>query len=163
MTHISVGDKVPDHITFESTDLNFRSFSDFRGKNIVLYFYPKDNTPGCTRESQDFNQVHTEFEKLNTQIIGVSRDSLPCHQKFHSKLDLSFQLISDPKEELCNYFDVIIKNNQIKRFIFGIERSTFLIDKNGIIRHIWRKVKVKGHAEHVLEEVRKLNHNAPAS
>jgi peroxiredoxin Q/BCP len=160
MTHISVGDKVPDHITFESTDLNFRSFADFKGKNIVLYFYPKDNTPGCTRQSKDFNEAHAELEKLNTQVIGVSRDSLPCHQKFHSKLDLSFQLISDPKEELCEYFGVIIKDNRIKRFIYGIDRCTFLIDKEGIIRHIWRKVKVNGHAEAVLEAVRKLNQKA---
>lgn len=156
MKHISVGDRVPDHLTFQCTDLNFRSFADFKGKNIVLYFYPKDNTPGCTRESKDFNLVHAELEKLNTQIIGVSRDPLPCHQKFRSKLDLSFQLISDPKEELCEYFDVIIKDNLLKRFIFRIERSTFLIDKNGIIRHIWRRVKVNNHAETVLQAVKDL-------
>ncbi len=156
MKQLSIGDHVPDHLTFESTDLNFRSFTDFKGKNIVLYFYPKDNTPGCTRESKDFNEVHAELEKLNTQIIGVSRDTLPCHQKFQSKYDLSFQLISDPKEELCQAFGVTITDNTIKRFIFGVERSTFLIDKTGVIRDVWRKVKVEGHANEVLEAVKKL-------
>jgi thioredoxin-dependent peroxiredoxin len=156
MKHISIGDRVSDHLTFQCTDLNFRSFADFKGKNVVLYFYPKDNTPGCTRESKDFNEVHAELEKLNTQIIGVSRDTLPCHQRFHSKLDLSFQLISDPQEEVCQYFDVVIKNNLVRRFIFGIERSTFLIDKNGIIRHIWRRVSVNGHAQAVLQAVKHL-------
>lgn len=150
-----IGQKVPD-IRFISTDPSFQNLRDFEGKNIVLYFYPKDNTPGCTRESKDFAEMKAEFEKLNTQIVGVSRDNLVCHQKFQAKHTLTFPLISDPDEELCKFFNVIIEKNMFARLILGIERSTFLIDKNGIIRQIWRSVKVKEHANQVYEAVKKL-------
>lgn len=155
MEQISVGGKVPD-FTFQCTDPAIQSFNDLKGKNVVLYFYPKDNTPGCTMESKDFRDVESEFAKLNTQIIGVSRDTLVCHQKFQAKHSLSFPLITDPDEKVCAYFNVIIEKNMFKRIFLGIERSTFLIDDKGVIRKVWRNVKVKGHAQEVLAAVRAL-------
>lgn len=155
MKHIDVGDKVPD-FTFESTDPAINSFASLKGKNVILYFYPKDHTPGCTMESKDFRDVQADLIKLNTQVIGVSRDSLVCHQKFDAKHSLGFPLISDPDEKLCAYFNVIIEKNMFKRIFLGIDRTTFLINKNGIIQHVWRNVKVKGHAKAVLEAVQQL-------
>lgn len=156
MNKIAVGDRVPD-FRFDCTDPKIHSFNSLLGKNIVLYFYPKDNTPGCTKEGKDFSTLYQEFSSLNTQILGVSRDSLDCHQKFCEKLRLPFPLITDKNEKLCQYFDVVIKNNFLLRLILGIERVTFLIDAHGVIRHIWRKVKVRGHAQEVLHAVKKLN------
>lgn len=141
---------------FESTDPAIRSFADLEGKNIVIYFYPKDSTPGCTLEGRDFSALNPSFEKLNTQILGVSRDSLASHQKFCQKQGFVFPLISDPSEALCQYFNVIVKKNMFKRLILGIERSTFLIDSKGILRKEWRNVKVKNHANLVLEAVQEL-------
>lgn len=155
MKGVSVGQKVADS-EFICTDSHLHRFSDLLGKNIVLYFYPKDNTPGCTRESKDFTEMCSKFEELDTQILGVSRDSLVCHQKFQMKHTLSFPLISDPEEVLCRYFNVIIEKNMFKRILLGIERSTFLIDKEGIVREIWRNVRVKDHAQKVYEAVSKL-------
>lgn len=155
MKKMGVGDKAPD-FAFECTDPNLHSFADLKGRNVVLYFYPKDNTPGCTLEGKDFRDLGADFAKLNTQVIGVSRDTLVCHQKFQSKHNLSFPLITDPDEKLCAYFDVIIEKNMFKRLILGIERSTFLIDGHGVIKQVWRNVKVKGHAQAVLEAASKL-------
>ena len=153
MKKIAIGDRVPT-IRFECTDPTLHSFQDLRGKNIVLYLYPKDNTPGCSLEGRDFRTLHEPFLQLNTRVIGVSRDSIHSHEKFCSKLGLPFPLISDPKEELCRYFNVIIENNKLLRFLLGIERTTFLIDKNGFIKHIWRKVRARGHAQEVLQVVK---------
>jgi peroxiredoxin Q/BCP len=150
-----IGDKVPEW-TFESTDPNLHAFGDLLGQNIVLYFYPRDNTPGCTLEGKDFRDLLPEFAVLNTKIVGVSRDSLRCHQTFGLKHGLSFPLISDKDEKLCRYFDVMIEKNIFLKILLGIERSTFLIDKQGVIKHIWRKVKVKGHAQEVLKVVNDL-------
>lgn len=155
MKKIAIGDSVPD-FTFSCTDSSIHSFADLRGSNVVLYFYPKDNTPGCTLEGKDFKKLHESFLKYNTRILGVSRDNLLCHDKFSAKLDLPFALISDPDEALCKYFNVVIKNNFILRFLLGIERTTFFIDTNGIIRHIWKNVRAKGHAVEVLEKAKEL-------
>ena len=130
---------------------------DLRGKNFVLYFYPKDNTPGCTQEGEDFRDLYKKFKRLNTEIYGVSRDSLKSHEGFKEKYKYPFELISDSEEKLCNLFDVIKEKNMYGKKYMGIERSTFLIDKNGKLCFEWRKVKVNGHAEEVLEEIKKLD------
>ena len=129
---------------------------ELRGKNVVLYFYPKDSTPGCTTEGQDFRDLHARFKRLNTVILGVSRDSLASHEKFRDKQSFPFDLISDPDEKLCQKFDVIKEKNLYGRKFMGVERSTFLIDAAGKLRNEWRKVKVKGHAAEVLEAVKAL-------
>ena len=129
---------------------------DLRGKNVVLYFYPKDNTPGCTTEGQDFRDLHAKFKRANTVILGVSRDSLASHEKFKAKQGFPFDLISDPDKKLCKKFDVIKEKTLYGRKFLGIERSTFLLDAAGKLRREWRKVKVKGHVDEVLEAVRAL-------
>lgn len=129
---------------------------DLRGQNVVLYFYPKDSTPGCTQEGQDFRDLHAKFRRQKTVIFGVSRDSLKSHEKFKEKQQFPFELISDPEEALCRQFDVIKEKKLYGRTFMGVERSTFLIDKDGKLRAEWRKVKVKGHAEEVLEAIKSL-------
>lgn len=129
---------------------------DLRGKKVVLYFYPKDNTPGCTTESQDFRDLHAKFKRADAVVIGVSRDSLDSHDRFRSKQNLPFPLLSDPEEKLCRQFDVIRKKSLYGRKFMGVERSTFLIDEAGKLRREWRKVRVKGHAAEVLEAVESL-------
>ena len=128
-----------------------------RGKQVVLYFYPKDSTPGCTNESIDFSTLSPKFKRANTVIFGISRDSLASHEKFKAKHNMPFELISDPAEALCRYFDVIKEKNMYGRKVMGIERSTFLIDADGKLRQEWRKVKVKDHAEAVLEAAKSLH------
>ncbi len=125
-----------------------------RGKNVILYFYPKDNTPGCTTEGQDFRDLFSTFTRQKTLIFGVSRDSLASHDKFRDKQQFPFALLSDPDEKLCRQFDVIREKMLYGRKFMGIERSTFLIDTKGKLRQEWRKVKVKGHAAEVLAAVK---------
>jgi peroxiredoxin Q/BCP len=127
---------------------------DLRGKKVVIYFYPKDSTPGCTTESQDFRDLHAKFKRANAVIFGVSRDSLASHEKFKAKHSFPFELISDPDEKLCSRFDVIKEKSLYGKKFMGIERSTFLIDADGKLRAEWRKVKVKGHAGEVLAAVK---------
>jgi thioredoxin-dependent peroxiredoxin len=127
-----------------------------RGKKVVLYFYPKDSTPGCTTEGQDFRDLHAKFQRAGATILGVSRDSLASHEKFREKLKLPFDLLSDPDEKLCRQFDVIREKSLYGRKFMGVERSTFLIDEKGKLRQEWRKLKVKGHAAEVLEAVKNL-------
>lgn len=127
-----------------------------RGYNVVLYFYPKDDTPGCTLEGKDFKDLYQAFKEAKTCIFGVSRDSLESHERFKQKCGLPFELISDPQEILCDLFDVIQLKNMYGRELLGVERSTFLIDANGVLRKEWRKVKVENHAQEVLEAVRNL-------
>ena len=127
-----------------------------RGKNVVIYFYPKDSTPGCTTESQDFRDLHAKFKRQKTVIFGVSRYSLKSHENFKKKHNFPFELISDPEEKLCRQFDVIQEKNLYGRKYMGVERSTFLIDAAGKLRNEWRKVKVKQHAAEVLEAVKAL-------
>jgi peroxiredoxin Q/BCP len=125
-----------------------------RGKKVVIYFYPKDSTPGCTTEGQDFRDLHAKFKRQNAVILGVSRDSLASHEKFKAKQKFPFELLSDPDEALCKKYDVIKEKTLYGRKFMGIERSTFLIGERGKLRKEWRKVKVKGHAAEVLEAVK---------
>jgi len=124
-----------------------------RGKKVIIYFYPKDSTPGCTVEGQDFRDLHVKFRRKNTVILGVSRDSIASHERFRDKQSFQFDLLSDPQEKLCRQFDVIKEKSLYGRKFMGIERSTFLIDEAGKLKREWRKVKVKGHAQAVLDEV----------
>jgi peroxiredoxin Q/BCP len=123
---------------------------DLAGRPYVLYFYPKDDTPGCTLEGQDFRDQHRDFGKLKVRIIGVSRDTLVSHAKFQSKYDLPFELVADPDEKLCRQFDVIKEKNMYGKKVLGVQRSTFLVDADGVLRKEWRKVKVDGHVAEVL-------------
>jgi peroxiredoxin Q/BCP len=129
---------------------------DLRGQYVVLYFYPKDSTPGCTTEGQDFRDLHSKFKRQKTVIIGVSRDSIASHDKFRAKQKFPFDLLSDPDEKVCRMFDVIREKTLYGRKFMGVERSTFLIDADGKLRHEWRKLKVKDHAAEVLETVKAL-------
>ncbi len=132
------------------------SLSDLKGKKVVLYFYPKDSTPGCTTEGQDFRDAKTKFSRQNSVILGVSRDSIKSHENFKAKQALNFELLSDANEELCTQFDVIKMKNMYGKQVRGIERSTFLIDETGVLRQEWRKVKVKDHVQEVLDAVKAL-------
>ena len=133
------------------------SLKDLKGQNVVLYFYPKDNTPGCTQEGLDFQSSLVKFKRQNTVILGVSRDSIKSHDNFRSKQKYKFDLLSDEDETLCKYFDVIKMKNMYGKKVRGIERSTFLIDSAGKLHQEWRKVKVKDHVDQVLEAVKALN------
>ena len=132
-------------------------FSDLFGKYVVLYFYPRDDTPGCTKEAKDFTELKPEFDKLNTIIIGVSTDTLEAHNKFIFKHNLNLELLSDTNKTLCEFFDVWVEKNMYGKKYMGIERSTFLINPSGDILHEWRKVKVAGHAKILLESMKKQN------
>ena len=132
------------------------SNKDFEGKNFVIFFYPKDNTPGCTLEGQDFRDNHKKFLKLDTEILGVSRDSIKSHENFVSKQDFSFQLLSDPDEIMCKAFDVMREKSMYGKKYIGVDRSTFLVNSKGIVTKEWRSVKVKGHVLEVLEAAKDL-------
>lgn len=155
MAAISVGKKVPD-FELPATGNSVCRLSRLKGKNVVLYFYPKDSTPGCTVEGQNFRDLKTEFDKLNAVILGVSRDSLKSHEKFKQAQCFSFELLSDADDVLCRQFDVVKEKNMYGKKVQGIERSTFLIDTKGVLRREWRKVKVEAHAAEVLAAVREL-------
>jgi len=155
MSKVSIGKKVPQFSLPATGDQTFK-LSELKGKNIVLYFYPKDSTPGCTLEGQDFRDNIRKFSTRNTRILGVSRDKLSSHEKFKQKQQFPFDLLSDEDEKLCNMFGVIKEKNMYGKKVMGIERSTFLIDEKGILRNEWRKVKVKGHVAEVLEAVKNL-------
>lgn len=155
MSKLSLDKVVPD-FSLPATGEKTVTLSQFRGSLVVLYFYPKDSTPGCTTEGQEFRDFYLKFRRQNTIILGVSRDSLRSHENFRSKHGFQFDLISDSDEELCKLFDVIKEKNMYGRKVLGIERSTFLIDDQGVLRREWRKVKVKGHVEEVLEAVKAL-------
>ena len=146
---------VADFKTDATGDQQIR-LKDLRGKNVVLYFYPKDSTPGCTTEGRDFSALHGKFKRAKTVILGVSRDSIASHEKFKEKQGFTFDLLSDPDERLCKQFDIIHEKSLYGRKFMGVVRSTFLIDVEGKLRQEWRKVKVKGHAEEVLEAVKSL-------
>lgn len=149
---IQVGDKVPS-FTFQMTDGKTHQFSDFAGKSIILYFYPKDDTPGCTLEAQGFRDHLQDFLAKEVVIIGVSKDNEKSHQKFREKHCLPFDLIMDTEGQLCEAFGVWKEKSMYGKKYMGIERSTFLIDANGILRKEWRKVSVTGHVQAVLESV----------
>lgn len=148
---IEVGNLVPD-FSLIGSDNNLHNLSDYRGKKVILYFYPRDNTPGCTTESCDFRDSHKQITDSNTIILGISKDSLASHNKFITKFELPFILLSDEEKVVCNLFNVIKEKNMYGKKLFGIERSTFLIDENGILIKEYRKVKVKGHVDSIMEE-----------
>ena len=151
MADVLTGLKVPD---FSATATGGGTFQLSQAKKaLVLYFYPKDNTPGCTDEGRQFTALHAAFQKLNCDIYGVSRDSLRSHENFKAKMQFPFELLSDEDEHLCNMFGVIKMKNMYGRQVRGIERSTFVIDRGGVVRREWRGVKVPGHAEEVLKFV----------
>ncbi len=153
---VAVGKKVPD-FCLPATGEKEVCLSDFEGKNVVVYFYPKDNTPGCTTEGQEFAELYPKFRRQKTVVLGISRDSVASHEKFKAKYGFPFDLLSDTEEKVCRLFDVIREKNMYGRKVMGIERSTFLIDAEGVLRREWRKVKAKGHAAEVLEAVKALN------
>lgn len=156
MATVQVGKKV-NNFQLTSTGDKSIKLSELKSNNVIIYFYPKDNTPGCTKESEGFRDHEKKFSKLNTVILGVSRDSIKSHENFKSKLELPFDLLSDNEQTLCQQFDVIKEKNMYGKKVMGIERSTFLIDDKGVLRKEWRKVKVDGHVEEVLHAVKDLS------
>lgn len=152
---VSMGKKVPAFSIASSSGETF-SLTANKGKKIVLYFYPKDSTPGCTTESIEFNELLPQFKKLNAIVVGVSRDSLKSHDKFICKYDFKFELLSDEDEELCNLFDVIKEKNMYGKKVMGIERSTFVIDEDQKLVGEFRKIKAQGHAQEMLKFVKSL-------
>lgn len=153
--HVELNKPVPD-FSAQATGEQTVTPASLAGKNVVIYFYPKDNTPGCTTEGQDFRDRMAEFEACDTVILGASRDGLKAHENFRAKHGFPFHLISDKDEALCNLFEVIKLKKLYGKEYLGIDRSTFLIDRDGILRRQWRGVKVKGHADEVLEAARNL-------
>jgi len=149
------GDFAPD-FTMDADNGKTFTLSEQKGKNVVMYFYPRDNTPGCTQESKDFANKFEDFEDANTIIIGISKDSVESHDKFKAKFDFPFTLGSDQNSTVCEAYDCWVEKNMYGKKSMGILRSTFLIDKHGIIKKIWRKVKVDGHVEEVLEKAESL-------
>jgi peroxiredoxin Q/BCP len=155
MSSVELNKPVPDFEAAATGDQTVR-LADLRGKNVVIYFYPKDDTPGCTTEGQDFRDQMKAFAELDTEIFGVSRDGLKAHENFRTKFEFPFHLISDKDETLCQLFDVIKLKKLYGKEHMGIERSTFLIDQNGVLRKEWRGVKVPGHVDEVLAAVEAL-------
>jgi peroxiredoxin Q/BCP len=153
---VSVGKRVA-NFSLPATGDKILSLEQFRGKHLVIYFCPKDHTPGCTREGQDFRDAHDDFKAAGAEVLGVSRDSVRTHENFCAKQSFPFDLLSDADETLCKQFDVIQKKKLYGREYMGIERSTFLIDSEGVLRAEWRKVKVPGHVDAVLATLRSLD------
>jgi len=156
MNHLAIGQAVPE-FQLPATGGKIVKLSDLRGKKILLYFYPKDNTPGCTQEGIAFKEHFQQFTARNTVILGVSRDSVKVHDGFKCKQQFPFDLLSDQDELLCSLFDVIKMKNMYGKQVRGIERSTFLLDENGILIHEWRKVQVKNHVAEVLNIIGQLS------
>jgi len=155
MSTVALNQTVPD-FEIEATGDKTIKLSDLRGKRVVLYFYPKDNTPGCTLEGQNFRDNITQFDQLNTVIFGISRDSIKMHENFKKKQEFPFDLLSDPDETVCQLFGVIQLKKLYGKEYMGVDRSTFLIDENGVLKQEWRKVKVKQHVEEVLSAIKSL-------
>ncbi|WP_342279098.1 thioredoxin-dependent thiol peroxidase [Candidatus Tisiphia endosymbiont of Myopa tessellatipennis] len=152
---LKIGDIAP-NFTMPIGDNSKINLSDLTGKVVVLYFYPKDDTPGCTIEAGDFNKLKLEFEKMNAVIIGVSKDDLNSHDKFKKKYCLDFDLASDSNSDICEKYGVWVEKSMFGKKYMGVDRATFLIDKKGKIAYIWSKVQVAGHAEDVLNQVKKI-------
>ena len=156
MKIVEIGKKIS-NFKAKSTNENEFILKDFQDGLLVLYFYPKDNTPGCTQEGIDFSSNYRKFKNLNTEIIGISKDNIKSHENFKKKYKYKFDLISDEDEKICKMFDVIKEKNMYGKKYMGIERSTFIIDKKGKLLKEWRKVKVKGHVEEVLKFIKDQN------
>ena len=156
MKIVEIGKKIS-NFKAKSTNENEFNLKDFQDGFIVLYFYPKDNTPGCTQEGIDFSNNYRKFKNLNTEIIGISKDNIKSHENFKKKYKYKFDLIYDEDEKICKMFDVIKEKNMYGKKYMGIERSTFIIDKKGKLLKEWRKVKVKGHVEEVLKFIKDQN------
>lgn len=152
---MNIGDNLPSIKLLATSDQTI-NLSTIKKKNVIIYFYPKDSTPGCTTEGQDFRDNIEEFNSLDAIVFGVSRDSIKSHEKFKEKQSFPFELISDSDEELCKAFDVIKLKKLYGKEYLGIERSTFLFNKKGKLNSEWRKVRVKGHVEQVLEDLRTI-------
>ena len=155
MAKVAVGKKIP-AFTAQATGGTLIVSKELVGEPLVLYFYPRDDTPGCTLEGQAFRDTHAKFRKLKVRVLGVSRDTMTAHEKFKAKFAFPFELVADPEEKLCELFDVMRDKNMYGKKVRGIERSTFLFDANGTLRREWRKVTVKGHVEEVLKVVAAL-------
>lgn len=153
---VVLGKKVKNFKAASSAGEDFQ-LKDYKGKKVVIYFYPKDSTPGCTTESIEFNESLAKFKKLNTEIIGVSRDSLKSHDKFICKYDLKFPLLSDEDESVCKMFDVIKEKTLYGKKFMGIERSTFIIDEDQKLAAEFRKVKAQGHAQEILDYIKQMD------
>ena len=156
MSDVTIGKVVPDFTAPSTAGGGSFRLKDARGATLVLYFYPRDNTPGCTLEGQQFQALLPRFRRAGVRVVGISRDTLASHQKFCSKMGFSFELLADPDEAVCQLFDVMRIKNMYGKKVRGIERSTFLIDARGVLRQEWRKLSVAGHAEAVLEAARAL-------
>lgn len=156
MTNVSIANIVPDFEADSTGCLDFK-LHYYRGKKVLIYFYPRDNTPGCTQEGKDFSANIEQFNALNTVIFGVSRDSVKVHERFKEKQGFPFELLSDKEEKLCQLFDVIKMKNRYGKQVRGIERSTFLINEEGVLVNEWRKVKVKRHVDEVLQKLAELD------
>jgi peroxiredoxin Q/BCP len=156
MSDLVIGKVVPDFTAPGTGASGSFRLKEARGATLVLYFYPRDNTPGCTLEGQQFQALLPRFKRAGIRVVGISRDTLGSHQKFCSKMGFSFELLADPDESVCQLFDVMRIKNMYGKKVRGIERSTFLIDARGVLRQEWRKLSVDGHAEAVLEAAKAL-------
>jgi peroxiredoxin Q/BCP len=154
MSKIDIGKKAP-QFTLDGTAGSW-SLGDAAGNAVVMYFYPRDNTPGCTQEGEEFSALFAKFKKAKAIIVGISPDTVASHEKFKKKMSFPFELLSDVDQKVCKLYDVIQEKSMYGKKYLGVERSTFLIDAKGVLRHEWRKVKVKGHAEAVLAAVTEL-------
>lgn len=152
---MKIGDKVSS-LPFNATNGLQANLNNYHGKWLILYFYPKDSTPGCTTEGQDFRDAYPELQALNAEVFGISRDSLKSHENFKCKQQFPFELISDNDETLCQQFDVIKMKSMYGKQVRGIERSTFIVDPQGVLKHAWRKVNVKGHVQEVVKTLKEL-------
>lgn len=152
---LEIGDKIPD-ITLPATGGKDLSLRGFKGKTLIVYFYPKDNTPGCTQEGQDFRDLYADFEKAGAVILGISKDSLRSHENFSAKFNFPFPLLADTAEAACTAFGAIVEKSMYGKTYMGIDRCTWLFDGKGVLKQVWRGVKVKGHASEVLDAVRAL-------
>lgn len=152
---ISIGEQIPD-ISLPATSGKTISLRECIGKPLVLYFYPRDNTPGCAQEGQDFRDQYAEFQAIDAEILGVSRDTVRKHENFKAKYEFPFELLADTEETLCDAFDIVKPKTMFGKPVRGIVRSTFLFDKAGILRQEWRKVKIEGHVAEVLATVKAL-------
>ena len=152
---LSVGDKIPD-LTLPANGGREVGFKDYKGKKLVVYFYPKDNTPGCTQEGQDYRDLYKQFQKAGADIVGISKDSVKSHDNFVAKYEFPFTLLADTEGKACDAFGAIVEKSLYGRKYMGIDRCTWLFDDKGKLRQVWRGVKVKGHAAAVLEAVQAL-------